>query len=168
MQANLSLISDQLSPDFQRRLAAVTDRRKIHNAIGLTLVSLTKRAFNQPDLRAAVWPAKHDGSKATLRKSGTLAKSIRVLTSSSSFVAIGTDRKYAAIHQLGGTTKPHVIRPKNGKALKTPFGIFAKVNHPGSKVPARPYFPFYKTGQPTPRAMRDIINTIDAAITPRV
>jgi len=34
-------------------------------------------------------------------------------------------------------TKPHVILPKKKKALKTPYGVFKKVNHPGTK--ANPY-----------------------------
>lgn len=34
-------------------------------------------------------------------------------------------------------TKAHEIRPKNAKALKTPFGYRKKVNHPGIK--ANPY-----------------------------
>lgn len=34
-------------------------------------------------------------------------------------------------------TKAHEIRPKNAKALKTPFGYRKKVNHPGTK--ANPY-----------------------------
>ena len=34
-------------------------------------------------------------------------------------------------------TKPHVIKPKRKKALRTPYGVFKKVNHPGTK--ANPY-----------------------------
>ncbi len=34
-------------------------------------------------------------------------------------------------------TKPHVIKPKRAKALKTPYGYRKKVNHPGTK--ANPY-----------------------------
>ena len=34
-------------------------------------------------------------------------------------------------------TQPHVIRPKKKKALKTPYGVFKKINHPGTK--ANPY-----------------------------
>jgi hypothetical protein len=34
-------------------------------------------------------------------------------------------------------TKPHTIRPKKKKALKTPYGVYAKVQHPGTK--ANPY-----------------------------
>lgn len=50
---------------------------------------------------------------------------------------------YARIHEFGGTTRPHVIMPRNKKALRF-MGrggeTFAKiVQHPGSKIPARPY-----------------------------
>jgi len=34
-------------------------------------------------------------------------------------------------------TRPYVIRPKRKKALRTPYGIFKKVNHPG--ISANPY-----------------------------
>ena len=30
-------------------------------------------------------------------------------------------------------TRPHVIRPRRKKALKTPYGPKGKVNHPGTK-----------------------------------
>jgi HK97 gp10 family phage protein len=50
---------------------------------------------------------------------------------------------YAAIHEFGGTTSPHRIEPRTGKALAFQMGgetVFARfVNHPGSKIPARPY-----------------------------
>lgn len=50
---------------------------------------------------------------------------------------------YAAIHEFGGTTKPHAIEPRNKKALSFQGNnghVFARfVNHPGSKIPARPY-----------------------------
>ncbi len=34
-------------------------------------------------------------------------------------------------------TKPHEIRPKKKKGLETPYGVFTKVQHPGTK--AQPY-----------------------------
>lgn len=51
---------------------------------------------------------------------------------------------YAAIHEYGGTTRPHDIFPRSpNKALRFMFGgkeTFARiVHHPGSKIPARPY-----------------------------
>jgi phage gpG-like protein len=53
-------------------------------------------------------------------ESGTLEGSLRVLTTSANQVTVGSDRPYAAIHQLGG-----------------------------EHIPARPYLPFYQSGQIT-------------------
>lgn len=158
MQASLQQISDLVSLDLELRYRAASDKVGIHKALGLGLVSLTKRAFNNPAMRPSAWPSKADGSPAKLRKSGTLAKSIRVVFVNEAGVVVGSDRKYAAIHQLGGQTKPHVIRPKNGRALFWPGARHpvAKINHPGSKIPARPYFPFYSDGRATPAALKMI------------
>jgi phage gpG-like protein len=75
---------------------------------------------------------------------------------------IGSNLEYAAIHEFGGVTRPHVIEAKAGSALafvhsrfigpvrRTQKGKFfkgdtsgisvvKKVNHPGSVMPARPY-----------------------------
>ncbi|MBP3223975.1 MAG: HK97 gp10 family phage protein [Campylobacter sp.] len=66
---------------------------------------------------------------------------IRVLknaTESSLAAVIGNTKEasYAKFVHFG--TKPFTIKPKKKKALKTKFGVFKKVNHPGSK--ANPYF----------------------------
>lgn len=58
-------------------------------------------------------------------------------------VAAGKDVPYAAIHEYGGTTKPHVIEATKAQALHFHVGgkeVFAKrVNHPGSRMPERSY-----------------------------
>jgi phage gpG-like protein len=54
-----------------------------------------------------------------LRKSGTLWKSIRITEKNNSTVTVGSDRAYAAVHQLGS-------KKKTGR---------------GSGIPARPFFP---------------------------
>jgi phage gpG-like protein len=73
-----------------------------------------------------------------LQASGRLAASI-VPSHGATSATVGTNVVYAAIHQFGGTTKPHVIEPRFKKALAF-GGIFAKrVNHPGSRIPARPF-----------------------------
>lgn len=50
---------------------------------------------------------------------------------------------YARIHEFGGRTKAHDIRPRVADALHFMAGgkeVFAKVvHHPGSNIPARPY-----------------------------
>lgn len=55
--------------------------------------------------------------------------------------AIGSDVQYMGIHEFGGKTKPHIIRPRIAKSLRFQLGgrtIFAKsVNHPGSRMPMR-------------------------------
>jgi len=166
MKIEITQIHDLISPDLQNRLRLASDKRGIHGAMGLAIIGITKRAFNDASLRASPWPALSTGAPATLRKSGTLAKSVRVVTATDSSVLLGSDRRYAAIHQLGGTTRAHVIRPINKRALKTPFGLFAKVNHPGSKIPARPYFPFRRDGRPTPAATNAILQVLEKRLRP--
>ncbi len=55
--------------------------------------------------------------------------------------AIGSNIKYAGIHEFGGEIKPHRIVPRSAKALRFKLGgktIFARsVQHPGAHYPAR-------------------------------
>lgn len=73
-----------------------------------------------------------------LQKSGQLAADI-VTASDTDSAVVGSDKKYAAIHQFGGRTRAHEIRPRNKKALAFGGRVVAKVNHPGSVIPARPF-----------------------------
>lgn len=73
-----------------------------------------------------------------LQDSGQLAASI-VQASDATSATVGTNKIYAAIHQFGGQTRPHVILPRNKKALAFGGRVVKKVNHPGSKIPARPF-----------------------------
>lgn len=162
MQVTITQVHDLVSPDLANRLRLASNKRGIHEAIGLAIISITKRAFNDAGLRASPWPNLVGGAPARLRKSGTLAKSVRVISATDSGMVVGSDRKYAAIHQLGGTTAAHIIRAKNGKALKIPgIGFRKLVHHPGSKIPARPFFPFTSSGQPTGPAHSAIVQVID-------
>jgi phage gpG-like protein len=166
MQISLIKTSDTLTPDLAAKYRALSDRTALHQAIGLGLVSLTKRAFNDSALRPAPWKSKADGTPSRLRDTGTLAKSVRVTAVTNSFVTIGSDRHYAAIHQLGGKTKAHIIRPRNKKALWWPGAAhpMGAVNHPGSKIPARPYMPFDKAGRPTALAVQMINRVVSAKL----
>ncbi|WP_054285940.1 phage virion morphogenesis protein [Gulbenkiania mobilis] len=73
-----------------------------------------------------------------LQDTGRLASSI-VSASDSDDAVVGTNVRYAAIHQFGGKTRPHEIRPRNAKALKFGGKYARKVNHPGSTIPSRPF-----------------------------
>lgn len=78
------------------------------------------------------------------RRTGRLGQSIqsrieRATNHITGYVFSSGDVKYAAIHEFGGRTPPHVIYPKTAKALYF-NGIFAKkVNHPGSQMPERSF-----------------------------
>ena len=116
----------------------------IMKAIGDRVVAQTRERFKSggPAPDGTPWkpPATPNPKRVrTLTVSGHLAGSIRYQLKDKNSVRIGTNRVYAAIHQLGGKTAPRVIRPVRKRALKTPFGLFAKINHPGSNIPARPY-----------------------------
>lgn len=82
------------------------------------------------------------------RITGALARSInnkvdRVSNGVMARVFSAGDVKYAGIHEYGGVTPAHVIIPKKANALAFAMGgkmsFFAKVNHPGSKIPERSY-----------------------------
>ena len=83
------------------------------------------------------------------RKTGRLARSIgsRVEETANLIVGIvfqSSDVPYGAIHEFGGKTAAHIIRPKKASVLrfwdKAGNKVFAKsVNHPGSVMPERSY-----------------------------
>lgn len=60
---------------------------------------------------------------------------------------VGSNIKYAAIHQFGGQTRPHVIKPRNKKALAFGGKVVKSVNHPGSNIPARPFLKLTDTDE---------------------
>ena len=91
--------------------------------------------------------AKRGGSSAKLlQDSGQLASSIQEHSSNDTAV-VGTNKVYAAIHQFGGKTKPHIIRPRNKKALAFGGRVVKSVNHPGSNIPARPFLSITPGGE---------------------
>lgn len=89
-------------------------------------------------------PAKWEKSK---KKTGMTLINRRLLMNSINFKAhqdraeVGTNLIYAAIHQLGGQTAARTIRPVHKKALFWPGAMHPvkSVNHPGSRIPARPF-----------------------------
>lgn len=125
MSVQIQIARDTVSPDLAKKFRAMEDPRPHLEAMGLALVSLTKRAFTDSSLRPSTWATKKDGTPASLRKTGMLWQSIRITALNASSVTVGSDRAYAAAHQLGSK--------KRG-------------------IPARPFFPFTASGEPTLRA----------------
>lgn len=97
---------DSVSPDLKRLIAMGGDMTPLMRAIGAGIVSLSKRAFNDPSLRANTWVPKKDGSAATLKRDAVLWRSITVGTVTRANVTVKSDRAYSAIHQIGGKTRP--------------------------------------------------------------
>ena len=160
MQITVS-ISDRISDSLAKCLSAAQSR-DMAEAIGLQVVSMGQRAFNDPGLRPSAWAPLKSGGAATLKISGALWHSLRIVSVSSNSVTVGSDRPYAAIHQLGGTTKPHKILPVGKRALHWPGAAHPVrgVNHPGSKIPPRPYFPVTESGQLTSDASTSIASIL--------
>lgn len=141
--------SDVEMQTLARRMQKVLGRvtfRPLLEVLGAHLVSTTMLRFERGQgPGGARWEkslrAMREGGQ-TLIQSGRLRDSIseRSNVTSETRLEIGTNLKYAAIHQFGGKTAPHVIRPRRGHALKIPgIGLRSQVNHPGSDIPARPF-----------------------------
>lgn len=94
-------------------------------------------ANGRPGWKPLKYPRPRGGS-GILQDSGRLRNSMTTHADNRAAV-VGTNLAYAAIHHYGGQTRPHTIRPKNGKALAFGGRVYKKVNHPGSKIPARPF-----------------------------
>ena len=130
-------IRNTLSRGLAARMRALGDGGAILEAVGAELVSLTKRAFSDPTLRAAPWPPRKKRSgvpHALLWKSGALRDSIRVVQTGGGSVSVGSDLPYAAVHQFGSA------RRKGG----------------GGGIPARPFFPYDASGTMLPQARQRI------------
>lgn len=131
-------ISDSLTPDLRLRARAAADRRPLLEAMGQAVKSLGIQAFTDAGKRAQAWaPRQDDKAHALLQKSTMLRKSIRVIAITNDTAIIGSDRPYAATHQLGSS--------KLG-------------------IPARPYLPFYQSGQMTPLGQQRTGRALAAAL----
>lgn len=135
---------------IRERLRVVSGRMSnlspVLEMIGDRIVEQTKRRFEAggPAPDGTPWKEPKTANPKrirTLTVSGHLRDSVHHQFIGKNTVAIGPGKNvtYAAIHQLGGRTAAHIIVPRNKKALKTPYGLFRKVRHPGSVIPARPF-----------------------------
>lgn len=92
-------------------LGARRTHQQVSEAIGLAVVSLTIRSFNDPSVRAAPWAPlapltlerkiAEGTSTAILKRHSLLFRSWRVIEATGDFVRIGSDRFYAMFHQFG-------------------------------------------------------------------
>jgi phage gpG-like protein len=165
MSLSIALTQNTISPDIAKKAALARNPERVWQAAGLQVVSITKRAFRDASMRSSAWPSKAFGGGASnLIRKGVLLSSIRIVSADKSGVTVGSDRKYAAIHQLGG-----VIKAKPGKRLV--FRIGGKTHFAKSvRIPARPYFPFTPSGDIAPqhkaRIEKVIVTAADKQLLP--
>jgi phage virion morphogenesis protein len=135
---------------LHRLRSKMADMSPFMKNAGEILVEGTKERFqSQTDPEGRPWKALTPAYAAAKKKnkgriltlSGQLGETIRYQLSGSSTVLVGSNKIYAAIHQLGGKTGPRTIRPKTKRALFWPGAArpVKSVRHPGSNIPARPY-----------------------------
>ena len=166
----LEVQSKEVQSLLWRAIGRVGDPEPLLRAAGTTLLSITLGNFSVHGAayRPIPWAPKADGTPATLKKSGTLSSAWRLEVSDRQ-ATLSNPMPYAAIHQFGGQTAPHAILPRRRKALaftSQRFGrvVVRKVEHPGSKIPARPFLPIHPTGQLTAMATLLVVEAMESAL----
>jgi phage gpG-like protein len=123
--------------------AANPDMKKIADFAAAELHDISNTAFEKeadPATGAKWKPLKSprpDGSM--LRRKSILYASRTHLGFADGRAVLGSNIVYAGIHQEGGRTAAHEIRPVHAKALRFNGRFAGRVHHPGSTIPARPY-----------------------------
>ncbi|HFC8518916.1 TPA: phage virion morphogenesis protein [Neisseria weaveri] len=156
----ISLDDRELKHGLGQLLKNATDTRPMMRAIATEMVSLTEDNFENENWGGQKWEGENNGKSKraiaeggkTLQLSGQLAGSISTKVGND-FARIGSNKKYAAIHHLGGTikakNKPYLVFPVAG-------GGWRKVK--SVNIPARPYLPINGAGQLQNGAERSLLD----------
>lgn len=148
------IIDDRFERPFQRVIQGMQDATPLMRVITGIMLDEVEENFEQEG--RPEWLGLHPGTIAArkkaghwpgkiLQRTGQLAASIVGDHDATSSV-VGTNKEYAAAHQFGAKTRPHVIKPRNKKALAFGGTVTKKVNHPGSEIPARPFLVISESG----------------------
>lgn len=158
-------VNDKLSPGLTRLIVGLRSVQPLMRMLAGSMASITEANFaaqGRPRWLGLKYPRRKKNAEAKiLQDSGHLAASVTADHDATS-AWIGSHLPYAAIHQMGGTTGAHVILPRNKKALAFNGRVVKRVNHPGSKIPARPYLPFTPDGRLQAEAITAIEGDVQA------
>lgn len=157
MQAITGLLEDLTEEAFARQAQPGGPRWK--PLARSTIESRVNRWSRQPGGtlkggRISNAVADRAASQRLLQDTGRLAASVHG-ASGADFAQLGVAAVYAAIHQLGGQTRAHTIRPRHAKALRIGDVVVKSAQHPGSNIPARPYLPIVGAGTALTQPARD-------------
>ncbi|MDR1149651.1 MAG: phage virion morphogenesis protein [Spirochaetaceae bacterium] len=119
---------------------------QIAHAGGRALKNVSKEAFQKQAGPATgeKWAAlgnpeaKEKNAGRILYLGGQLFRSVSMNAFPDGSAIVSSNMVYARIHQEGGKTKAHDIRPRNAKALRFNGICRRLVRHPGPEIPARP------------------------------
>lgn len=157
----LNVLDSQVMAQLTKAAAKISNPEPLMASWANELLSQTEANFaaeGRPHWIGLKYPRKDGkGGKLLQRSSAGLASSVQQFHTGDT-AGVGSNKVYAAIHQLGGQTKPHEIKPKNKKALAFNGRVVKKVNHPGSKIPARPYLPIDGASNLQPQAVAAIMS----------
>lgn len=137
--------------EVERRLERIQNRRPLLDEIGQSLVSDYQLGFRQsvsPD--GSRWLPLKIRKGQPLRDTGRLRNSIEY-DADDDQVEVGTNIKYAKIHQFGGE-----VKPKKGQYLKFPGSNGRSVFVKKVVIPARPFLGI------KPRQIRKINRALSA------
>lgn len=129
-------ISDEFLDWLDKLATRCQHREPLMNKVAGIMLDAVDENFVQGGRPAWKPLTSRDGKP--LMKSGRLHGSIEPFADNDQAV-VGTNVVYARIHQEGGKTRPHIIRPRHKKALRFNGRFARQVNHPGSDIPARPF-----------------------------
>ena len=151
IRIDVNIDASELEAAVSRLRELARDTTPIMRRCADVLASAAEDAFDgeADPVTGAKWQPLAASTAAARTAAGHAGKILQLTVSLASslerdfgrnYAVVGTAKPYAAAHQFGATTKPHVIRARNGKALKIPgVGFRRSVNHPGSTIPARPF-----------------------------
>ena len=139
----IKLDAERLDHGLSTLLKNATDTRAMMRGIATELLSMAEDNFESESWGGQRWKQSRAADKGgkTLQKSGQLAASLTTQVGSN-HALIGSNKKYAAIHHLGGQA---------GRGHKT-------------NLPARPYLPINGNNQLQPDAERRILDIAIAAL----
>lgn len=126
-------VPDTLRRALERMVRSLENRQPLMRAISEDMLSAVMENFEQEG-RPKWLP---------VQRAGKILQNTRRLMSSidsdadNNMAVVGTNVVYARIHNEGGKTRPHVIRPRYKQALAFNGRVVKKVNHPGSVIPER-------------------------------
>ena len=155
IRIEVNIDDDQLMDSLAALARQGEDASPIMRGLAGIMRSAAQDAFDMEcdPVTGAAWPPLNETYKKqryadrytgkTLNRTGDMRRSLSVRYGRD-FALVGVNAPYAAAHQFGARTRPHIIRARSKKGLSF-YGrngeklVRKVVRHPGSAIPPRPF-----------------------------